>query len=88
MKTVEDFSEINDDNIQFATYKKRQKSGVIKKDRNHLSGKIQLGIQTEEIEQGVEFFQAISEGDLIVGVIHKCSCGNTSELRFQYSDDA
>ena len=86
METDEEFNDLNEDNFQFTPYIKRQKTGVIKKERNHASGKLHLDVSVEEIEHGVEFFQAITEDDLIVGVIHKCSCGKTSELRFQYSE--
>ena len=85
MNTPDDFRELGHGESPFEPRLKRQKTGVIKSVRNHVKGTIQLD-PLEVEEQGVEFFQPIYEGELIVGVIHKCSCGKTSELRFQYSE--
>ncbi|MCF6238276.1 MAG: hypothetical protein L3J79_05610 [Candidatus Marinimicrobia bacterium] len=81
-----DFLELDERKDQFAKRKIRQKGGVIKKARNNIQGTLHLDPMDEDSEDGVDFFQPIYEGDLIVGVIHKCICGKTAELRFQYSD--
>ncbi len=85
MNDHDDFKELGDHNTLFESRQKRQKTGVIKSKRSHINGLVQLD-PIEENDGGVEFFQPIYEGELIVGVIHKCSCGKTSELRFQYSE--
>ncbi len=86
MEKDDHFVEINDNESQFLNHRKRQKKGVIKSTRNRVKGTIHLDPREEASGEGVEFFQPIYEGDMIVGVIHKCSCGKSSELRFQYSD--
>ncbi len=86
MNTDDEFVDISDNANPFPECKRRQKKGVIKNARNHMSGRIHLDPPDEESQEGVEFFQPIYEGELIVGVIHKCSCGKTSELRFQYTE--
>lgn len=80
------FIPVDGDKAEISPRKQRQKAGVIKKSRNQITGVRQLDPPDEHDDQGVEFFQPIYEGELIIGVIHKCSCGKTSELRFQYSD--
>jgi len=85
MRIEDEYEDLNEHRSQFINHGKRQKTGVIKSSRNNVKGILHIEAP-EETEQGVEFFQPIKEGDLIVGVIHKCSCGKTSELRFQYSD--
>ena len=86
MNDQDDFVGMDETENQFTKQKIRQKSGVIKNARNHMNGTIHLDPLEEDQEDGVEFFQPIYEGDIIVGVIHKCICGKTAELRFQYSD--
>lgn len=82
----EDFKNMNVEDGQFLARKIRQKTGVIKSKRNHVNGTLHLDPQEEDSGHGIEFFQPITEGDVIIGVVHKCSCGKTSELKFQYSD--
>ncbi len=86
MSTDDDFKSMNEDETPFESRKNRQKAGVIKSNRNQVKGTLHLDPQEEDLDHGIEFFQPITEGDQIVGVIHKCSCGKTSELRFTYSD--
>lgn len=86
MSTNDDFKSMNDEDGPFISRKPRQKTGVIKSGRNRVKGTVHLE-PLDDFEHGVEFFQPITEGDTIVGVVHKCSCGKTSELRFQYSDN-
>ena len=81
----DEFKDLEDEIAPFAHTQKRQKTGVIKSGRNKVKGMLRLEPQ-EEGQHGIEFFQPIMEGELIIGVIHKCSCGKTSELRFQYSE--
>ncbi len=85
MSKEDEFLDIADNQDQFTAHKKRQKKGVIKSGQNHVKGTLLLEPKDEDGGDGVEFFQPIYEGDLIVGVIHKCTCGKTAELRFQYS---
>ncbi len=85
MTTNDDFEGLEENEISFTKQKKRQRTGVIKSGRNKVKGTLHLE-PTDETEHGIEFFQPIMEGELVVGVIHKCSCGKISELRFQYSD--
>jgi len=85
MNENDEFEELEEGNSPFEPRQQRQKTGVIKSSRNHVKGTVHLD-PVEETDHGVEFFQPIYEGELIIGVIHKCSCGKTSELRFQYSD--
>ena len=82
----DEFMDLTDNQDQFKEHKVRQKRGVIKKARNQVKGTVHLEPLDEESGDGVEFFQPIYEGETVVGVIHKCSCGRASELRFQYSD--
>jgi len=42
--------------------------------------------ETSSVKQGEGYFQPIIEGDQIVGVIHVCTCGRRSELRFEFED--
>ncbi|MEA3285984.1 MAG: hypothetical protein U9Q77_01225 [Candidatus Marinimicrobia bacterium] len=86
MMNNDEFVEMDETENQFTKQKTRQKSGVIKNVNSHMKGTIHLDPVEENQEDGVEFFQPIYEGDLIVGVIHKCNCGKIAELRFQYSD--
>ena len=81
-----EFIALNNQGQQFASAKKKQKTGVIKRTRNQTSGVVVIQPEMEESDDGVEFFQPIYEGDLVVGVLHKCVCGRTAELRFQYSE--
>ena len=81
-----EFKSMDQTGHEFKPAKKRQRKGVIKSDRHHLEGKLKLEPDDVEMETGVEFFQPIYEGDVVVGVIHRCSCGKTSEVRFQYGD--
>lgn len=60
--------------------------GVVKRQRLVDSQPVHLQAENQGPEEGVEFFEPIYEGDLIVGVMHKCVCGRTSELRFEYGD--
>ncbi len=87
MMNDEEFEGSEEFSEQFSPRKRRQTSGVIKSGRNHVKGIVHLDPGNEDQEGGVEFFQPIYEGDTIVGVMHKCACGKTSELRFQYTDN-
>jgi len=42
--------------------------------------------ETSSLKQGEGYFQPIIEGGQIVGVIHVCTCGRRSELRFEFED--
>ena len=81
-----DFIGLDKQGNTFRKQKKILHNRVIKSDRNQISGTLHLQPPAADLDDGVEFFQPIYEGDLIIGVIHKCSCGKTSELRFEYSD--
>ena len=86
MNNDESYQEMEQSDFVRKRAKKKQKTGVIKHSQNEVTGKVQIDPHEMDTDHGVEFFQPIMEGDLVVGVIHKCSCGKTSELRFQYSD--
>jgi len=86
MDTDDKFIEMDGVGDTFKPVKKKQRFGVIKNVRNHASGVVHLDPGAEDADDGIEFFQPIYEGELVVGVIHKCACGRTAELRFQYSD--
>mgnify|MGYP007123672947 CR=1 FL=1 len=86
MKTNEKFIETDVTQSHSISHSRNQGKGVLKNKHNRISGMVHLNPQDEDLGHGVEFFQPITEGDLIVGVIHKCACGKTSELSFQYSD--
>ncbi len=79
-----EFLAMQDDNSQFSKGVKHQKSGVIKQGRSHVSDTIHLQVSEESMDEGVEFFQPIYDGELIVGVTHRCLCGKISKLRFEY----
>ena len=70
MRTEDEFEGLEENEEQFIPQKRRQKTGVIKNNRNKVKGTLHLDPQ-EEREHGVEFFQPITEGDQIVGVLHK-----------------
>ncbi len=86
MQTNDKFMETDVSKPQVSINRRTHAKGVIKYNHNRVSGIIHLDPEDEDHGHGVEFFQPITEGDLIVGVIHKCACGKTSELSFQYSD--
>ena len=86
MTDNDDFVEYDKQAPSFKPVKKKQRTGVIKHVRKQSQSIVHLGPGEEESEEGVECFQPIYEGDVVVGVIHKCVCGRTAELRFQYSD--
>ena len=85
--TFEDeFEELNPS--QGMPSKRRQvtKLGVIKKSRHKEQGVFVMEPNLEDHDDGVEFFQPVYEGEVVVGMIHKCSCGKTSEVRFEYDN--
>ena len=86
MSSDQDFKPLERNASGLSSPKRRVKLGVIKGSKSHISGTIHLHPPLEETEEGVEFFQPIYDGDTIVGVLHKCSCGKTAEIRFQYTD--
>ena len=86
MAMDDDFTPMDHNNPHEKPKRRRIQSGVIKSHRKHLEGTLHLEPHEEDTESGVEFFQPIVEGDTIVGVVHRCSCGKTAELRFQYSE--
>lgn len=86
MSKDQEFTPMEKGATNLGTKKSRQKAGVIKSRAKHVDGTIHLKPQIEDTDVGVEFFQPILEGETIVGVLHKCSCGKTAEVRFQYAD--
>lgn len=60
------------------------RAGVLKTDQLKEGASVCLEPENVEEDQGVEFFQPVYDGNTVVGVIHKCACGRTSELRFEY----
>jgi len=42
--------------------------------------------ESPNFKEGEGYFQPIIEGGQIVGVIHVCTCGRRSELRFEFED--
>ena len=86
MSKDQDFTPLNLGKDKTEVKHRRYKSGVIKSGEKHVEGSVRIVPQIEETEAGVEFFQPIYEGDIIIGVLHKCSCGRTAEVRFQYED--
>ncbi len=57
---------------------------LIKSGRHRDVGTIVLDPGAQEESDGIEFFQPVMESEKIVGIVHKCSCGKTSEVRFEY----
>ena len=86
MQEDDQFLAMQDNDSQFSKRVSHQKSGVIKQDRSRLSGTIHLPVSKQNMDEGVEYFEPIYDGELIVGVTHRCHCGKISKLRFEYGN--
>ncbi len=85
MQNDDQFLAMQDNDLQFSKSVDHPKSGVIKHDRNRVSGTIHLTVPEENLDEGVEYFEPIYDGEVIVGVTHRCHCGKISKLRFEYA---
>lgn len=80
-----EFQPLLEDSVTAITRKLRPEQRVIKQKDVKLNKPIKIDIDESGSENSsAESIEPIIEDDCAVGVIHRCICGNSTEIRFDY----
>ena len=84
MNNKDDFQPLFLEGISLKQGTDTGRKSVVKKNNVKMNSPMKIYTEKEDIEESIE---PILEDDEIVGVIHTCSCGKTTAIRFEYDEE-